>query len=123
MRNIIRIFLTLVIVVLINSLPASADRGGHGRHSGHGGVHGEIGLFVGPNWWGPGWWGGYPYYPYYPSPPVIIQQSPEIYVQPAPQQEDPVYWYFCKDPQGYYPYVEKCPKGWMKVVPPSTPSK
>lgn len=80
-------------------------------------------------WIGPGWGGPYPYYayPYYAPPvvtqPVIIQQqAPEVYVQQAPQSapQQPVeqaYWYFCPDPQGYYPYVKQCPKGWMKVVP------
>lgn len=26
------------------------------------------------------------------------------------------YWYYCKNPSGYYPYVKQCPSGWMKVV-------
>jgi hypothetical protein len=38
-------------------------------------------------------------------------------VQPAPQPEEPNYWYYCHNPEGYYPYVKKCPSGWMKVVP------
>jgi len=63
----------------------------------------------------------HPYYPYYPPSSVIIQQPPEIYVQPAPS-EGPAYWYYCKDPQGYYPTVKRCPKGWMRVVPPENPS-
>jgi len=89
---------------------------------GHAHVHG--GIWIGPVW-GPGWWGPvYPYaypYPYY-APPVVIQQQPQEYIQQqqpaAPEQQ---YWYFCPDPQGYYPYVAKCPKGWMKVLPSTSP--
>lgn len=71
------------------------------------------------------YWGGTvvlgPWYPYgyYPAPPVVIQQGPPVYVQP--EQEQPYYWYYCQDPQGYYPYVKSCPGGWMKVVPEVTP--
>lgn len=82
------------------------------------------GIWVGPGYWGPGpWWG--PPYPYpYPAPPVIIQQAP-VYVDPQPvaPPQAPVYWYYCQNPQGYYPYVKQCPGGWMQVVPPSTPPR
>ncbi len=87
------------------------------------------GVWIGPGWgWGPGWgpwWGPtpYPYYydPYYPAPPVVIQQQPPVYVQPAPQPEEQNYWYFCTKPEGYYPYIKQCPGGWKKVIPPSAP--
>lgn len=134
MKGFMRILVALIVAVLtVNSLPAYADRGGGrgggghfergGGNFGHEGGHWGGGFYFGPGWWGPGW-GGYPYdpyyypYPYYASPPVVVQEPPEIYVQPAPQAVTPTYWYFCPDPQGYYPYVKKCPKGWMKVVPP-----
>jgi hypothetical protein len=123
MKKIIRIILALAVVVMAGALPANADRGGHwghgGGHFGHHGGHAEI--VVGPGLWWPGWWDSYPYYPYYSSPPVIVQQPPEIYVQPTPQAEPSDYWYFCQDPKGYYPYVKKCPKGWLKVVPSDNP--
>ena len=61
----------------------------------------------------------YPYPYYYAPPPVIIQQQPPVYVQP--QQPEDTYWYYCPDPQGYYPYIRECPGGWMKVVPQTTP--
>lgn len=124
MKKVMGIVLALIVVAMTISQPAHADRGRHGGHGGgHGGGH--IGLFVGPGWWGPGWWGPYPYYPYYPyyysPPPVIVEQPSDIYVQPAPSAEENLYWYYCKDPQGYYPTVKRCPDGWMKVVPPSQP--
>jgi len=122
MKMSVRIIIAALVVLLASAMSVtSADaRGGHGGRGGHGPRVG-IGLWLGPGW-GPGW--GWPYYypsyyyPYYPAePPIVIQQQPEIYVPPTPQEEQPVYWYFCKDPQGYYPYVRQCPSGWMKVEP------
>lgn len=119
MRTIARLLLAAMLVILATSFSANASRGGHIRH---GGGHVGIGLYLGPAW-DPWWWGPpyYPYYPYYQQPPVIIRQEPEIYVQPTPQVQQPRYWYYCEEPKGYYPYVKKCPKGWMKVVPPEAP--
>lgn len=77
-------------------------------------------IWIGPGW-GP-WWGApYPY-SYYAPPVVIQQQPPPVYVEPAPrEQEEQNYWYYCQEPQGYYPYVKQCPGGWLKVVPKTTP--
>ena len=117
MKTITRIIFVFLALLLVGSLlVTNADaRGGRGGHGGNVG----IGLWLGPGWWpGWGWPGYYPsyYYPYYQEPPIVIQQ-PEVYVQPAPQEQSPTYWYFCKESQGYYPYVKQCPGGWMKVVP------
>ena len=62
-----------------------------------------------------------PWHPYgYCGPPaVIVQNQPPVYVQPEQQPAD--YWYYCPNPQGYYPYIKSCPGGWMKVVPEVTP--
>lgn len=119
MRKFMRIILALMIVLMASSVPAQADRGRHGHGGGHGG-HGRVGIgvFVGPGLWWPGWWGPYPYYPYYP-PPVSVEPPTDLYVQPAPQADENRYWYYCKESQGYYPTVKKCPGGWMKVVPPA----
>ncbi|MEN8779882.1 MAG: hypothetical protein ABF292_02145 [Desulfobacterales bacterium] len=64
---------------------------------------------------------GPPWYPYgfYSQPPVIVQQQPPVVVQPEQRSDD--YWYYCQNPQGYFPYVKSCPGGWMKVVPQPTP--
>jgi hypothetical protein len=67
-------------------------------------------------YWGPYYWGPYAY------APVIVTPPPPVYVQPAPQTPNPVppapsYWYYCEDPQGYYPYVQQCPGGWQPVAP------
>jgi hypothetical protein len=95
----------------------------HGGYNGHGNSY-SARIFIGPGW-GPGWWGppAYPYYPYYssyPAPPVVIEQQPQAYVQQNQQESD--YWYYCQNPQGYYPYVKSCPGGWMKVVPDTVPA-
>ncbi len=101
----------------------------------HGGYYG--GWRGGYGWYGFGLWGypygwgypyaypyGYPYYGYpysypyaysYPSYPPADTQLP---VPSEPQQS---YWYYCQDPQGYYPYVRNCPGGWTQVVPTPPP--
>jgi hypothetical protein len=48
-----------------------------------------------------------------PSTEMDIQEQTQ---QAAPQTEQ-CYWYYCQNPQGYYPDVNNCPGGWMKVVP------
>ncbi len=112
------------------------SRGGysHGGYS-HGGYsHGSNVYYSGSVWFGPGWgWGpaypyyypyyNYPYYyPYYTAPPVAIQQAPTQYIQRDQENGEPAYWYFCRKPEGYYPYVKRCPNGWLRVVPSTKPS-
>jgi hypothetical protein len=119
------------------SYRGSGDYRGPGSYRGSRNYRGPRYYRGGNIWiepgWGP-WWGSpyysYPYYPYYPyysypyypSPPVINQQQQPVYVEPAPQQEEESYWYYCPDPQGYYPYVQRCPKGWLKVIPSPVPA-
>lgn len=115
------------------------NSGYHGRVRYSGAWHGYNGYrghraYWGPRpYWGPrtSWglgfsWGGPlvvgpPWYPYgyYSPPPVIVQQQPPVVVQPEQQADNS--WYYCQNPQGYYPYVKSCPGGWMKVVPQPTP--
>jgi len=54
-------------------------------------------------WWGPYW--------FYAPPPVIVQ-APPVYVQPPA----PLYWYYCRSAQAYYPYVSSCPEPWVPVL-------
>jgi len=77
-----------------------------------------------------GWWwnaGGYwyaypkPIYPY-PNPyipPVVIQPAPGWAPGPLPPPPATQVWYYCPNPQGYYPYVAQCYSGWQAV--PATP--
>ena len=90
-------------------------RGDHFRH--FGGPRVFFGGFFGfPYYAYPYRYYPYPYYypyyyPYRPYPRAYAQ--PPVYTEPG---EDS-YWYYCQDPQGYYPYVESCPGGWTRVVP------
>lgn len=94
-------------------------------HVGHGGgfrhVHGRgrVGVYFGLGV--PLFWPYYHPYPYYAYPPyareTIIYDSPPAYT--APVEAPPAYWYFCREANGYYPYVSQCPGGWEKV--PATP--
>jgi hypothetical protein len=107
------IFTLLLVMAILPAGAITCYAGGHGHHGGH---------FSGSIWIGPGWgiaWPG-PCYPLYYScdvPRTAVQPGYEENVRaPAPEEED--YWYYCRKPEGYYPYVKKCPGGWMKVVPP-----
>ncbi|MGD0236098.1 MAG: hypothetical protein ABSC55_16385 [Syntrophorhabdales bacterium] len=102
------IVFVMLAVVVVSFL--AVPRTGHARYWG---------------WWPGAFWGGaffgaalaYPYYAYpyryygYPYPYAYAQ--PPVY-NTEPQQD---YWYYCQNPQGYYPYVTQCPGGWMRVVP------
>lgn len=76
----------------------------HGRH------RGRIG------WW---WWlnGSWFFYnaPVYPYPGYVS----ETYYDEAAEDYGN-YWYYCRDPQGYYPYVRDCRGSWEPV--PAQPS-
>ena len=107
--------LVIAVLVLLSAGMLSGDAAAR--------VFVRGGVWIGPGWgpwWGPSYYPYYPYNPYYEAPPAVIQQRP-TYIEPTPQPEEQSYWYFCTKPQGYYPYVKKCPSGWLKVVPPSAP--
>jgi len=111
-----------------------------GYHGGYGyGWRGYPYRWGYPYWWRYRYWWGYPYgwgspywwdYSYYPYndpyyDPYYYEGSGGPPVPPegsAPMaesgQQEPAYWHFCQDPEGYYPHVKDCPGGWMTVVPP-----
>ena len=79
---------------------------------------------------GPIWYPApYYYYPppvYYYPPPIVVQQPPTYIEQPAPAAPAPQSkpqssgsndWYYCRDSQTYYPYVQSCPSPWQRVPP------
>ena len=105
-----------------------------------------IGGYYDPWFWGgygyynPGFWGNYygpgfyspysyraydytdPFFrPYYTYPPIVTAPSrPPIYIQqqePKRAQPKTNYWYYCQNPQGYYPHIKECPGGWTQVAP------
>jgi hypothetical protein len=100
----------------------------HRDHGGRG--HDRFGFGFGfwDPWWGWGasdYWGPYPYYyPYYYPPYPAYYAPPAGYAPPpqvsaAPQAmgaAPPQYWYYCDNPQGYYPYVQNCGASWKQVA-------
>ena len=89
----------------------------HRHHHRHHGV--RTGFFIGSGFgWGDPWWWG-PAYPDYLYPPEVVQETPLEYIQQEPEPAPIAYWYYCQNPQGYYPYIKECPGGWLTVVPPS----
>lgn len=79
----------------------------HRRFEGHHRFHGHSGVIVGVPFWAP---------PINYPPPLFIDQSPPVSIEPAAN-----YWYYCPDPRGYYPSIQECPNGWLQVVPNNLP--
>jgi hypothetical protein len=119
----------IAVLLVLSTVPAYADRDGHGYkrhgyrshghrghwHRGHwhGGLHrsGGVRLFISPGLVVP--FGGY--WEPYPHPPVVIAPAPRLYLDAPPPP--PQYWYYCDAAQAYYPYVQACPGGWRQVSP------
>lgn len=116
-----KLFISLLL--LAGALNANVASAQHGHH--HGGA--RVGIYVNP--W-PLYYPGpryYPYNPYYYDYPVVVTQpAPITYIergtvaantppdasQVAPTSGD---WYYCHNPDGYYPYIKNCPAGWERV--------
>jgi hypothetical protein len=124
----------LLSATLIGGSIVAADADARGRHHhGHRGHHhhhhgARIGLFVGaPLFFAPYY---YPRY-YYPQVvPAPVAPSPVYIEQPLGEPGPPAvgappaagaYWYFCRDTQTYYPYVQQCASPWERVPANSAP--
>lgn len=143
MRNLRWMYLIIALLALVATNDAVWARGGHHHHHGgghHYGGHGHrhnhlnLGISMGgyynnPAFWGSGFYGyrsyGYPgtffNAPIYNYPPAVrVPATPPVYIQqeqPRPVQPRANYWYYCQNPEGYYPYVKACPGGWLQVAP------
>lgn len=115
-------FALTALMAVLASAPAHAD------HYYYGGT--RVGVVIGaPGYWSyPGPY--YPYppypYPYYSYPPIVVTPAePPTYVEqapaPQPQAQPANDWYYCRKPEGYYPYVKQCPGGWQRVAPQPPP--
>jgi hypothetical protein len=107
----------VLLVLVLAALSASAFA--HGRH---GGPRVSFGLHFGvPIGFYQPWYPSYYYTPYYPPayyyPPVVVQPAaPPTYVERSDvMPEGSGSWYFCRESNGYYPYVKQCPGGWQRV--------
>lgn len=84
-------------------------------------------IYHGIPWYGGAYWYGPGYTTVVPvptQPPVYIERGPDEGA-PVPQAAAPGqgWWYWCSDPQGYYPEVRECPDGWQPVAPQPSPSR
>jgi len=119
------------ILVLFWSTSASADRG-HRHYGNHHFGHNHYRPYRNS-----GLYFGFPHVSYsyiHESPRIIIKEveEPIVYIEKSSEEvttsenntetEASKYWYYCKKPAGYYPTIERCPDGWMQVVP-HKPSK
>lgn len=109
-------------ILCANAWAAPGHGHGHGHHFGHhhhGGAH--VGLFFGapPLFWHDDW---HDYGPYWYDPPYyrynLVPAQPPVYIERGAAGAKPL-WYFCSDPQGYYPYVKQCSTDWRPVAPES----
>lgn len=123
------IVLTALVILLSlasNNSWARGHGGGH-HHGGHGSL--SFGFYAGYPYGYPFYGSPYYSYPYYYNPPAVIAVQPPppvTYIEQVPQpvvQEHPGgYWYYCTNPEGYFPYVRECNSGWQQVdpIPPSS---
>jgi hypothetical protein len=139
MRKVFLAFLGMVALPLagVGTASAAMQRGvGNGFHGGHfhdghfhdGHFHRNF-VFIGAPffWWGAPYYAYYPYYDgYYLPGPAYGDLGPTTYIQrdgtTAAQSSGGGYSYYCTDPAGYYPQVQNCAKGWLKVVPDGSPT-
>jgi hypothetical protein len=143
-RSLLAIVAAASIATMFGLRPAEAHDHWHHGGYGYGGPRVSLsfdvwrGGYWHRGWYGPryGWWwvvpsAGYYYYnaPIYPYPDyyrpstaIIEHDSDAMYAPPqgVPQQQ---YWYYCRDPDGYYPYVAECRGEWRQVpvTPPTAP--
>jgi hypothetical protein len=81
-----------------------------------------VGFGFGVPFYPPPYYYAYPPPVVYAPPPVVYTPPPVVYAPPpaptiAPQTASS--WYYCDNPQGYYPYVNSCNSAWRQV--PATP--
>jgi hypothetical protein len=104
-----RIKLSLALITIFAGVFGATSADAHWRH------RARIGVFIGAPIAAYSYYG----YPRYYAPPVYYAPAPPTYIEqapPAPQQSSN-YWYYCRESQAYYPYVQTCPSPWQSVVP------
>jgi hypothetical protein len=88
----------------------SAWVGGHWNHGWHNGHFG---------WW---WFAGGAWFfydePIYPYPAYVADEYVDDF---SDDYDGGQYWYYCQNPAGYYPYVQRCGSPWQPVPPTPPP--
>ena len=118
---------TILAMAVLLGIAASAVASAHGGNH-RGGV--RFGVFVGaPAFWyypPPYYYRPYYYPPYYYPQAVMVPAAPTVYVEqgqppPTPARSAPgpaqSYWYYCRESNAYYPYVNECSGPWEPVAP------
>lgn len=122
-----KIVLSLLSSMLLAAAAPAAQAHDHYRDRGH--YHGprtSFGFYMGVPFGNP-WYVPPPSY-YYSAPQTVIIRAPEpppVYIErqaPVAAPSAPPMWYYCNNPQGYYPYVRQCPSGWLQVAPTPPPN-
>jgi hypothetical protein len=126
-----------VAAIFAVAATSGADAGGHHHYRSRVGV----GVFVGAPFY-PYYYPRYYYppayypgpYAYYPpaavvpapaGPPAYIEQTPPAATAPSASASagPAASWYYCRDSQAYYPYVQQCASPWQPVAPQSDPGQ
>jgi hypothetical protein len=93
-------------------------QGSGGFHSGHFRRGASVGVIIGAPLLLPY------YYPSYP-PVGLAPNGPPVYIEQqgsnVPPNAQAAYWYYCSDPEGYYPSVGQCNVPWEQVTPQPPP--
>ena len=81
----------------------------------------SVGVYFGAPWyWSAPYYGyAYPYawgYPAYRYVPPLAADPPAYVEKPADAPAGGA-WYYCEDPQGYFPHVARCNRPWIEVAP------
>ena len=113
----------LLAVALVGASLTAANA--HAQHRHHHHHRSGVGIWFGA----PLFYAPYYYYPRYYYPPAVVYGGPAsapVYIEQsgapaAPAQSASAYWYFCRDTQTYYPYVQQCASPWERVTPQSAP--
>jgi hypothetical protein len=145
MKRNMAVAVVIFLLALLASSVAWAGGSFHGRgfshhgqrHHGHHHSRARVDIIIGAplagSWYyrtHPGYYAQPPYYAYSYPPAIAMQSSPPVYIERGDQQDEkqdqlqlqqpPAHYYYCTNPQGYYPYVRVCPRGWEQV--PAQPS-
>ena len=118
----------VALALMLFSSDIAWSRNGHGHWHRHFifGIHmgGPVILYGPEFFFGPGFYDRHAFpswnRPYRLPPQTVAPITPPIYIQQEQSsmvQPQTRYWYYCLNPEGYYPDVDECPNGWIPVAP------